>query len=146
LASPFSDLSEGQKTCLRLVAKGMSSKEIAQQTGLAWQTVDTYLKQAISRTGATNRREAARALMGWELSQELGSPSPAVVETPDEGNQSTQADGRWQQWLRLPPVGGSTNNLSWSQKTLSAFQVAVVGAAVVIALALAVAGLLSTLR
>jgi DNA-binding CsgD family transcriptional regulator len=146
LTSPFSDLSEGQKTCLRLVAEGMSSKEIAQQTGLAWQTVDTYLKQAINRIGATNRREAARALKDWELSQKSGSPSAAVADAPIGGNHSFQTGGGWRSWLRLPPVGGSINNLSWSQKTFAALQVAVVGAAVVIALALAVAGLLSTLR
>jgi len=147
LSNSFSNLSEAHKACLRLVAKGMSSKEIAQETGLAWQTVDTYLKQANSRIGTSNRREAARAFTAWELSQKSGSPPEAVAGSPVAADDPIQiGTGERARWLRLPPIGGGTNDLSWSQKTISALQVAAIGAAVVVAIALAVAGLFDTLR
>src|SRR4051794_12030891 len=72
LSNPVSTLSESQKICLRRVGSGMSSKEIAIETGWAPQTVDTYIKAAMARLGASNRREAARLLAHAELSQKLG--------------------------------------------------------------------------
>lgn len=68
LHNQAANLTEGQKTCLRLVGRGMSSKEIAQETGLAPQTVDTYVKAAMAKLGASNRRDAARLLGAAEAS------------------------------------------------------------------------------
>jgi DNA-binding CsgD family transcriptional regulator len=136
-------LSEGQKACLRLVAQGMSSKEIAKALDLKPQTVDTYLKGSMSRLGATNRRDAARMLAAAEETQKLGLPMPVVVtppESPDEWAPAGSAAPR--NWARLPPVGGGVHDLNWSQKTHQALMVAVVSTAIVIALALAIAGLL----
>lgn len=138
-------LSEGQKTCLRLVAKGYSSKEIAIETGLSPQTVDTYIKAAMARLGVQNRREAARLLAQWELSQELGSPPPPVAPT-DDGPQTPEPSGAGHgdpPW-RLVPVGGGTHDLTWSQKTYAALRVAAVSAAAIVALVLLLAGVLNT--
>ncbi|QAY79049.1 helix-turn-helix transcriptional regulator [Sphingosinicella sp. BN140058] len=136
-------LSEGQKNCLRLVAKGMSSKEIAKETGLTPQTVDTYVKASISRLGAANRREAARALVAWEQGG-AGEPVPAVeAELVSNAGEQSSAES-WSRWLGLPPLGGRENNLSWTQKTVQALQVAIVAAATLIAIALAMAGMLKT--
>ena len=136
-------LSEGQKNCLRLVAKGMSSKEIAKETGLTPQTVDTYVKASIARLGATNRREAARALVAWEEAS-----APASYSIPDsvrsDADTPDEHPGAWSRWLGLPPIGGRVNDLSWAQKTVQALQVAIVAAATMIALALAMAGVLKT--
>ncbi|MEI9928040.1 MAG: helix-turn-helix transcriptional regulator [Sphingomonas sp.] len=147
MSDPFPSLSEGQKSCLRLVARGMSSKEIAIETGLAPQTVDTYLKQAIARLGASNRRDAARAFVEWEASRKSGSPSPALAEEPRTAL-SSPATGKsvGRRWLRLPPVGGSLNDLAWEQKTIQALYVAVIGAVTVLALALLIAGMYRILR
>ncbi|HEY0013722.1 MAG TPA: LuxR C-terminal-related transcriptional regulator [Allosphingosinicella sp.] len=138
-------LSEGQKACLRLVAQGMSSKEIAKALDLTPQTVDTYLKASMARLGASNRRDAARMLAAEEASQKLGSPSPALAEPVPEPDQvaATERTAR-PSWVRLPPVGGGFHDLSWSQKTFHALQVAVISTAIVIALALAIAGLFET--
>lgn len=142
-----SSLSEGQKKCLRLVARGMSSKEIARETGLTPQTVDTYLKGALARTGAPNRREAARLLSASELSQQSGSPAEPVVGAPGRKDDQLQAGmSGWRTAFRLPPVGGGFNDLNWAQKSYQALLVAVVAAAVVVALALALAGLFQTFR
>lgn len=148
----FSDITASMAVCLRLVAHGMSSKEIAQETGLSWQTVDTYLKQAMARLGASNRREAARLFVAWEnggnpSSQKSEPPLPALGSPPEAAAQTGSTDGGSAASPRiLPPVGGSLNDLSWDQKTIKAMQVAGLGVAVVIALALAMAGLLQTFR
>jgi DNA-binding CsgD family transcriptional regulator len=140
-----STLSEGQKACLRLVAQGMSSKEIAKALDLTPQTVDTYVKASMARLGASNRREAARMLVAEEGSQKLGSPSAALADAAPRHDQAaaTGSTGRLS-WVRPPPVGGGFHDLNWSQKTYYALQVAVISTAVVIALALLIAGLFQT--
>jgi len=55
-------LTDSQIKCLRLVRRGMSSKEIALETGLSPGTVDQYLNRATLTLGASGRREAARIL------------------------------------------------------------------------------------
>lgn len=144
--SPESELSEGQKTCLRLVAQGMTSKEIAQQTGLAPQTVDTYLKVALARLDVTNRREAARRLVAWELSQKSGSPSGAVAGEPSSSDPPSRTGGKtWRTLLGLPPVGGALHDLTWARKTYLALRVAFISAAGLSAVTLVIAGLFWTL-
>lgn len=138
-------LSEGQKACLRLVARGMSSKEIAKALDMTPQTVDTYLKASMSRLGASNRRKAARMLTAEEASQKLGSPSPELAEHGREPDQmAATGTSAWPSWVRLPPVGGGTHDLNWSQKTYQALLVAVISTAIVVALALTIAGLFHT--
>jgi DNA-binding CsgD family transcriptional regulator len=138
-------LSEGQKACLRLVAKGMSSKEIAKALGLTPQTVDTYVKVSMARIGASNRREAARMLVAAEASLKSGSPPAGLADRHAERDQlaSTGTTG-WLSWVRPPPVGGGFHDLNWSQKTYQALLVALISASIVIALALAIAGLFQT--
>jgi DNA-binding CsgD family transcriptional regulator len=142
---PVGSLSESQKGCLRLVAQGMSSKEIAIAVKLTPQTVDTYIKTAMSRLGVSNRREAARLLTDWEASQKTGSPSQTVVETaPAVEERGVVGRGSAVHLISLPPVGGRPNALSNTEKLLAALKVAVVGATAVIALALLIAGVLKT--
>lgn len=65
-------LTARERDCLRLVARGMSSKEIALALGLSPLTVDGYLKEAVRTLGVSGRREAARILAAYE-----------AVSTPD---------------------------------------------------------------
>lgn len=140
-------LPEGHKACLRLVAQGMSSKEIAKQTGLAPLTVDTYLKQAIGRLGVSNRRDAARRLLELEGSQNSVSPTPPLADIEGRPDRISRAGKRgWRQWVRLPPVGGGLHDLTWSQKSYEVLHVAVTVAIVLLALSLAIAGLFQILR
>lgn len=141
------NLTEGQKSCLRLVARGMTSKEIALVTGLTPQTVDTYIKSAMGRLGASSRREAARMLSRAEASQSLGSPSGAVATTALPMDQAIAADGGGlARWLRPPPVGGRSNDLTAAERTFAILKVAAISAATVVALALLIAGVLQTFR
>lgn len=138
-------LSESQKLCLRLVATGMSSKEIAQKTGLSPQTVDTYIKTAMARLGSSNRRDAARLLQSLEGSQKSGSPPATVaaeVPVPQQGSGTGRRSGTW----ALPPIGGPENELGAAERTFAILKIAGVSATMVIALALLIAGALQVFR
>lgn len=143
----LASLSDGQKNCLRLVARGPSSKEIAIETGLTPHTVDTYIRQALARLGATNRREAARLLVAHEGSQELRSQPEAIVEAPAPAQQEATAGGRrLAASLMLPPLGGRQNELDPGARTLALIRVAALGATMLIAVTLLLAGVLETFR
>lgn len=71
-------LTARERDCLRLVARGMSSKEIALALGLSPLTVDGYLKEAARTLGVSSRREAARLLAAHEQSP------PQPPETPPQ--------------------------------------------------------------
>ncbi|MFS2108467.1 helix-turn-helix transcriptional regulator [Sphingomonas sp. Sphisp140] len=71
-------LTARERDCLRLVARGMSSKEIALALGLSPLTVDGYLKEAVRTLGVSTRREAARVLASHE-----SSPPAAAVQVEE---------------------------------------------------------------
>lgn len=147
LIHPAASLTESQKACLRLVAQGMTSKEIAQRTGLSHQTVDTYLKTAMAKLKSSNRREAARALLEFEQSQNLGSPSPAVDPVPKVTDiQPTVPAAGWVSVVTPPPLGGTSNELSTTQRTFAVLKVAALSAAILVSLTLLIAGFMQTFR
>ena len=138
-----SQLSESQKNCLRLVARGMSTKEIAAETGLSPQTVDTYVKAAMSRLGASNRRDAARALAATELSQKSGSPSQALAEPGGEAEGFAQTGWKGLGNLLFPiPVGGRLHDLNAAQMTLLAIRSGITGVVLVLAIVILFLGIL----
>ena len=81
-------LTPRERECLRLVAEGRSSKEIAQQLELSPYTVDEYVRSGVSKLGAQNRREAAR-LVAMESEappappEKLGDEPRGVASDPD---------------------------------------------------------------
>lgn len=79
--SPLDQLSETQRRCLSLVSRGRRTKEIAKELGLAPNTVDTYLRQAIRTLGVATRFDAARLLEAAvsNPSQELRYQAPAIA-------------------------------------------------------------------
>ncbi|MHA6717874.1 helix-turn-helix domain-containing protein [Sphingomonas sp. RS6] len=140
-------LNERHKACLRLVGKGMTSKEIAQNTGLSPSSVDTYIKHAMARLGASNRREAARMFGHFEASQKLGSPSEPVAPLPAMPAQpSVSEPPERRNLLQLPPLGGTVNDLSALQKSARIIQVVIVGTTVALAVILLIAGVLKVVR
>lgn len=60
-------LNPRERELLRLAEQGQDTRAMSQQTGLALGTVRNYLHEAISKTGASNRVEAARIARrnGW---------------------------------------------------------------------------------
>ena len=65
-SNPCAALPESQRACLRLVARGHKTKEIARALGLTPNTVDTYLRAAIREMGAASRFDAARRFAAFE--------------------------------------------------------------------------------
>lgn len=116
-------LTESQIKCLRLVGRGMSSKEIAIATGLSPRTVDQYVNRAASMLGATSRREAARILDLAESaeSNNLQLQSQTLVKSPEtdsigDSGIDRMAEGsgkRFHRWV--PPLGGERQHLKASE-------------------------------
>lgn len=113
-------ITESQRTCLRLVGEGMSSKEIAQKTGLSYRTVDQYINQAARTLGAANRREAARILASHDLAalKKLQLKPEGVVNVSisseqmgvGQGGQKPDKLPRFLRWI--PPIGGERHELN----------------------------------
>lgn len=142
-------LSERQRHCLLLVGRGLTSKEIAIETGLMPQTVDTYIKSAMAKLGSASRRDAARLLAASEemLPQRLGSPSPSVVTGPSRKHvESIARRSKFLGTLALPPIGGAYNELSAAQRTYAVLRVAGISVIVISSLVLLIAGVMMTFR
>jgi DNA-binding CsgD family transcriptional regulator/tetratricopeptide (TPR) repeat protein len=58
-ATPPDDLSWREVDVLRLVASGMSNREIGQELSISGHTVANHVRSILRKTGATNRTEAA---------------------------------------------------------------------------------------
>ena len=100
----LSRLTDGQKACLRMVYRHMSSKDIARALGISPHTVDQRLRIAMHMLGVCSRIEAARILAQDEnkaYQSTLYQP-PYIVPGPVEpetealapGGPEGQADGR----------------------------------------------------
>lgn len=70
-ATAVRSLSNRERECLRLVASGLQTKEIAAELRLAPDTVDEYIAGARLKLGAPNRRAAARLFAATD-----GTPQP----------------------------------------------------------------------
>lgn len=145
MAVHFEDLTEQQRRCLRLVARGMSSKEIAIALRLSPHTVDRYLQLAKEKLGAGNRREAAKQLEAYEASPQYKEfiyyseavaavhPSVIVEEEEPEGHpgsetnrvddDSVRTNSGMDMKARLKlvaglafPIGGRTNDLGTAHR------------------------------
>lgn len=142
-------LTDRQKDCLRLVARGFTSKEIGRLLDLSPSTVDNHVTAAVQQLGAPNRGVAARALADLEFRQKLPSQPQHLAQSDQTAILATETGGTgWSrtalQLLDLPPVGGKRNDLDGTSRTLRILQVAVLATASVIALTILVSGLFRT--
>ena len=142
-------LSDGQKACLRLVGDGLTSKEIALETGLSHQTVDQYLSKAATLLGASNRRDAARKFAEFEVGEFnkaefkpaslanhgriTAPPASAEHTAPPSGTQPQSLLYRLVQAMRIPPVGGRHHDLNPAQLIEAAARVALITLMTIIA-------------
>jgi transcriptional regulator with XRE-family HTH domain len=147
------------------VAAGLSSKEIALETGLSHQTVDQYLSKAIAILGVSTRREAAREFQAYEQFKESEFKSPPVAEagdrimirtsTTDEGRSAPgnamheSAGCRYAAfdvatWRHLaPPIGGEPNDLTPAQRFHAILRIAIFSAIAMVAIVAVIAGAFS---
>jgi NarL family two-component system response regulator LiaR len=72
-ARPWGTLSEREIDVLRLAAKGISNKEIAQELGLSVRTVHAHLSRVFDKLGVASRTEAVvyGLRRGWLLMEDL---------------------------------------------------------------------------
>lgn len=92
--SKLPEVTDGQAQCLRLVAQGYTSKEIARTLGISKHTVDQRLDRARAALGAADRAAAARLFIAREgLSDRVvydapnlaaAAPGPAQTGLPDQ--------------------------------------------------------------
>jgi DNA-binding CsgD family transcriptional regulator len=140
-------LTDRQRDCLQLVAQGYTSKEIGRQLNLSPSTVDNHILAAMQILEAPSRGAAGRILASESIGQKLPSQSEALAESTF--SDTLPVDAAKPSWLRLgrqaitlPPIGGQTNDLDWSEKTIRIFQIAIVSLTLVITMALMVAGIM----
>ncbi len=164
----FSKLTETQQACLRLAATGLTSKEIAQETGLTYQTVDQYLSRAAALVGAANRREAARLFTAWEqFSRTEFKPDALAHAAPSAILQPSANPGGWPQtdspehvmcdsaasadglaarlgWsVAVPPIGGEANGLTLKNRVFAILRIAAYSVIAMSVLVLILTGILN---
>ena len=110
--SPVAGLAEIDRQILRLVADGLTSKEIARALDRSPYTIDSRLKDVCQRLGADTRAQAAAMLLREEAASappELGGPPPGGIEPSSWISPVAGEDGD-------PPIG-----LALTYRSLSAF-------------------------
>ena len=146
----LNQLSPAQCECLRLVAKGRRSKEIAIITGFAPATVDIYVSKAARMLGVKSRREAALLLLRWERQTDInlifpisrpGAPvdyrnSAVDIAASEAGETGDGFHVRVSDLVSLPPIGGRENDLSHAGRLKAAWKVALFSAMALVAGAL----------
>lgn len=140
-------LTERQKECLRLVARGYTSKEIGRQVGISPATVDNHVRAALDTLQVESRSEAARILAAAETSQPLTSQSQPLAQGPFDTavDVASGPASRW--WQNMaPPLGGSRNSLTAEAKFFAIIRVAVLGFSSLMILSIGIATLLWLLR
>ncbi|WOE76143.1 helix-turn-helix domain-containing protein [Alterisphingorhabdus coralli] len=143
-------LTPRQIDCLRLVGKGMRSKEIALELGLAPSTVDNHIHAAVEKLGASDRFVASRMLDRENTRQKMPS-QPAAIENSSESDeldvQAPQTAGHsfWRSLVSMPPLEGQTNDLSWQRRTLHILQIAIVAASIGTAIMLIIATVMTVI-
>ena len=78
MTDPVDQLTEGQRDCLRLVFRHMTSKDTARTIGISPHTADMRLRTAMRTLGVTSRIEAARPLDAKEAGYQ-----PLIYQPPE---------------------------------------------------------------
>jgi DNA-binding CsgD family transcriptional regulator len=134
-AERLARLTEQQRTCLRLVYEGLSSKAIAQRLGIEPGSVDQHLKGATRVLGVSGRHTAARLFADAEQAGAEGLPvqprsraakdafvrpqdvpQDAVADEPQPRPHAHPAPLPNGIALPLPVWGWKPHHLSWAQR------------------------------
>ncbi len=144
----FTELTEGQKMCLRLVNNHHTSKEIARILGISSFTVDQRLDAARRKLNAESRREAAKifASLDQNISQPLVyetqplEPEPMTASSAGPPNRAVQIFSRFPAMISVPPIGGERHELSKSQVIVQSLTIAFFSTLVVATIAIMLMG------
>ena len=78
-------LSDRERSTLRLVATGLTHRQVARRLNLTPATVDTYVKRIRAKLGVGNKADLTRAAVDMGLVDDPGGPTPRLGGGPDEG-------------------------------------------------------------
>lgn len=162
MAETLPALSEGEKQCLRLVAQGFNSKEIARQLRVSEHTVDQRVRTSLRKFGVPSRKEAARLFVSVDQrSPQSDTYQPLIYQPerlasglepasslaqPDKPDEETERPTLLRRILAFgPPLGGSTNELSIDGRILAMIRAAVLTGVGVVALLLLIRGAFTVL-
>ncbi|WP_311266911.1 helix-turn-helix transcriptional regulator [Sphingobium sp. WCS2017Hpa-17] len=162
VADTLPALSEGEKQCLRLVAQGFNSKEIARQLHVSEHTVDQRVRTSLRKFGVPSRKEAARLFVStaeqppqsdtyqpliYQPEPLASDPEPASsLAQPDRPDEQMEHKTLLNRILAFgPPLGGSTNELSKDGRLLAMIRAAVLTGVGVVTLLLLIAGAFTVL-
>jgi DNA-binding CsgD family transcriptional regulator len=106
-------LTSRQASCIALVAKGCSSKEIARELGISPSTVDNHIATAMQIVGLANRV----ALANWYSENRESEASIAYAQQRHRNQHASNIR------ISLPPMGGIRNSLSLMERVFSALQI-----------------------
>jgi DNA-binding CsgD family transcriptional regulator len=140
-------LTERQRACLELVAKGFTSKEIGRKLGISHSTVDNHILIATQTLGVADRREAGRLVAN--AGQQLPRQAPALPQAEDSAilaERDALGHPATGSVRLLPPVGGQVNEQTLGHKTMQILSIAFLSTLVVISLALIVSGAFKAFR
>ena len=140
-------LSTRQRQCLRLVDKGLTSKEIGRTLNLSPSTVDNHIQTACDRLGSKNRIDAARMVrIGDTLEPDESGLSDYVISQKQTDSKRKRG---WQnhlrQLLKFPPLGGTMNVMPRRRRVMHLFQIMIVGIIVATAAILSITGVVHIL-
>jgi DNA-binding CsgD family transcriptional regulator len=86
--SPEPELSERQSAILALVARGMSTKEIARHEGISEHSVNTHIRRATKALGVGSRVAAVAVLRGDRQRERVPAQADPQAVTPPRPRRS----------------------------------------------------------
>jgi DNA-binding CsgD family transcriptional regulator len=129
----YSELTDGQKACLRLVDDHHTSKEIARILGISPFTVDQRLDAARRKLNAASRKDAAKMFAAFEKGV-LSEPfvyEPQRLEPAGFSDISLSSPNRVEQLtasflslVSVPPIGGERHELSKKEILVQSLNIA----------------------
>lgn len=143
----LSRLTERQRACLELVARGFTSKQIGRQLGISHSTVDNHVLAATQLLGVADRREAGRlvATSGQQLPRQPSGLTEREKSSILGAQQPLALPPTLPAGLKLlPPLGGETNEQTLGHKTVQILSIAFLSTLAVIAMALLISGAFRT--
>lgn len=147
---PTDRLSERQKQCLELVAKGHTSKEIGRILGLSPSTVDNHLSIVLERLGVESRVAAAKLFISSNQIIKFSDIPVADDQNrhranfiaPNYGQDNANHRGHLMKSLfSIPPVGGQDNRLSQRRRYYHVIQIMLLALVAFSAVTITIAGI-----
>jgi DNA-binding CsgD family transcriptional regulator len=131
------------KECLRLVANGYKSKEIAQILKLEYTTINNYITDATNILGERKRSKAAAILAEFETNYKLNVESDYLALANDFAKLD-EPSSRWRSKI-IVGLYGWDDRAQWFHKVLQILLFTIFSTSIFFALSLFMAGVMKLL-